>query len=50
MITPDPIFCCIPTSTPVFPALDSTGPYPVANTWTTLGWIWLTSFLTALLN
>jgi hypothetical protein len=50
MITPDPIFSCMPTSALLFPLLDSTGPYPVATTWTTLGVTSLTSFLTALLN
>ena len=50
MITPEPSFCCTPIITPVLPGFDSTGPYPVANTWTTLGVIWLTSFLTAVLN
>jgi hypothetical protein len=47
---PRPDFCCIPTNTLLFPLLDSTGPYPVASTWTTLGVTWLTSFLTAPLN
>jgi hypothetical protein len=46
----EPIFCCMPASAVLFLPLDSTGPYPVAIIWTTLGVTWLTSFLTALLN